>query len=312
MRNIKIAISGELGSGKTVLSAKLSAVLGMEIISVGKIQRQLAEKYNMTTLQFNKYMESHPEIDIECDDMVTQYGKENIPLILDSRLAWNFVPHSFKVHLLVDSSIAAKRIYNDNIRKNEKYQSIKEAKENLIERKNSETLRFKQQYQVDIDNFSNYDLVIDTTYSSPEFIFEKVLETFYNWKQEKKFNKIFFSPKSLLPTQSVREHSFSYTKDISESIKKHGFFEDALVSIIKFQNRYFIYDGHKRTSAAIYNKFDIIPCEIIGTDEGILPFGQTVHNYLTDNYKLINIYDWEAMHQFNFPEYFPEINLLTQ
>lgn len=308
MRNIKIAISGELGSGKTVLSSKLSNVLGMEIISVGKIQRQLAEKYSMTTLQFNKYMESHPEIDEECDDMVSQYGKEKNPLILDSRLAWNFVPDSFKVHLLVDSSIAAKRIYNDNLRTNEKYQTIKEAKENLIERKKSETLRFKQQYHVDIDDFSNYDLVIDTTYSTPEVIFEKVLEIFTKWKQEKTFNSIYFSPKSLLPTQSIREHSFAYTKDISESIKKHGFFDDAPIAVIKYQNRYFIYDGHKRTSAAIYNKYDIIPCEIIGTEKSVLPFGQKIIDYLMDHYNLTNVYDWEAMHQFNFPEYLPEIN----
>lgn len=308
MKGVKIAISGELGSGKTVLSGKLSVILGMEIISVGKIQRQLAEKYNMSTLQFNKYMENHPEIDTECDDMVSQYGEGEKPLILDSRLAWNFVPDAFKIHLLVDNSIAAKRIYNDNMRQNERYQTIEETQKNLIERKKSEVLRFKQQYQVEIDNFSNYDIVIDTTYSSPEVIVEKVLEVFNQWKEGKRKSIILFSPKSLLPTQKIRNHSFRYTQKITDSIRVHGFFEDTPVSIMRFQNRYFIYDGHKRTSAALHNKCEFVPCELIGTEEDTLPFGQKIYDYLTDNYKLMNVYDWEAMHQFNFPEYIPEIN----
>lgn len=307
MITTKIAISGELGSGKTVLSSKLSTVLGIEIVSVGKIQRKLAQKYGMTTLEFNKYMESHPEIDTECDDMVTKYGMEESELILDSRLAWHFVPNSFKIHLLVDSTIAAKRIYDDNIRKNEKYNSINEAKTNLIERKKSETIRFKQQYNVDIDNFENYDLVIDTTYSSPETIFEKVLEVLNQWKHKITFNHIFFSPKSLIPTQSIREHSFKYTKDISQSIKSHGFFEDSPVSIIKYLNQYFIYDGHKRVSASINNKYDLIPCVIIGDELNKLPTNQYSKEYLIDNYKLSNVYDWEAMHQFNYPEYLTKI-----
>lgn len=173
---IKIAISGELGSGKTVLSRKLSSALGIELISVGKIQRQLAEKYGMSTLEFNKYMETHPELDHECDAMVEQYGKESRPLILDSRMAWHFVPHACKVHLLVDSHVAAERIFNDRIRKNETYASVEEARRNLVERKKSEALRFKQQYGVDIDNADNYNLVIDTSRLSPETVFEEVME----------------------------------------------------------------------------------------------------------------------------------------
>jgi cytidylate kinase len=306
MKNYKIAISGELGSGKSLLSNMLMTVLGIEIISVGKIQRQLAQKYCMNTLEFNKYMETHPEIDEECDNMVTKYGNKESSLIFDSRLAWHFVPNSFKIHLLVDSTIAAKRIFNDDIRKNEKYNSIKEAKENIIERKKSETIRFNHQYDININDFNNYNLVIDTTYSSPEGIFEKVLEVFNKWKQNIVSNKLFFSPKSLIPTQNIREHSFQYTKEISESIKNHSYFEDSPVSIIKYFNSYFIYDGHKRTSAAIKNKYDIIPCELIGSEEFDLPIKQTVIEFLKDNYKLKNVYDWEAMHQFNFPEYFPE------
>jgi cytidylate kinase len=183
--DMKIAVSGELGSGKSVLCNKLALALGMEIISVGKIQRQLAGKYGMTTLEFNKYMETHPELDRECDAAVTMYGKEDRPLILDSRMAWHFVPHAFKIHLLADSHIAAGRIFNDRNRTNERYDSLAEAERNLMERKNSETLRFMQQYGVDINNAGNYNLVIDTSHLSPEALFTLVMERLSQYLRER-------------------------------------------------------------------------------------------------------------------------------
>ncbi|MDR1918770.1 MAG: cytidylate kinase family protein [Tannerellaceae bacterium] len=185
--DIKIAISGELGSGKTVLGNRLSAALDLEIVSVGKIQRRLAANYGMTTLEFNKYMETHPEIDRECDDMVSMYGKEKSSLILDSRMAWHFVPGSFKIHLLVHSRVAAQRILLDKARKNENYEDVEEAEKKLIERKESEALRFKQQYGVDIDDFNNYDLVIDTSYASPEAVFEAVCACLDKWRRKEVF-----------------------------------------------------------------------------------------------------------------------------
>lgn len=181
MNNIKISISGDLGSGKSILSKKLKEELGFEVISIGVIQRELATKYGMDALEFNKFMETHPEIDEQCDEMVTNYGKEDRGLILDSRLAWHFIPHSFKVHLTVDNNIAAKRIFNDNIRKNEKYSSVEDAAEKLLARKNSEILRYKTLYGVNVEDISNYDCVVDTSNSNPQKIYELVLGFYKEW-----------------------------------------------------------------------------------------------------------------------------------
>lgn len=181
MRNIKIAISGDLGSGKSVLAKKLNQELGFEIISIGVIQRELALKYNMDALEFNKFMETHPEIDQQCDNMVIKLGNEPRGLILDSRLAWYFIPHSFKIHLTVDPNIAGKRVYEDNIRKNEKYSSEVDAANKLIDRKNSEVFRYKSLYGIDVDNMNNYDCVIDTSNKTSDEIFEITLESYYRW-----------------------------------------------------------------------------------------------------------------------------------
>lgn len=184
MKNIKIAISGDLGSGKSVLSKQLKAELGFEVISIGVIQRELAAKYGMDALEFNKFMETHPEIDEQCDQMVTNYGKEERGLILDSRLAWHFIPHSFKIHLTVDNNIAAKRIYNDNIRKNEKYASVEDAAQKLYARRTSEIHRYKTLYGVDVEDLSNYDCVVDTSDSNPDNTFQIVMTCYKEWLEK--------------------------------------------------------------------------------------------------------------------------------
>ncbi|MDR0971162.1 MAG: AAA family ATPase [Bacteroidales bacterium] len=180
-KNIKIAISGDLGSGKSVLSKALSKTLGFEIISIGVIQRELALKYGMDALEFNKFMETHPEIDLKCDEMVREYGKEERGLILDSRLAWHFIPNSFKIHLLVDNKIAAKRIFEDNIRKNEKYSSLEDAEQKLFERKQSERLRYKTLYNVDVEDRDNYNCIVDTTEKTPQQIYNIVITQYTLW-----------------------------------------------------------------------------------------------------------------------------------
>jgi cytidylate kinase len=49
----------------------------------------------MTTTELNKYSETHPEIDAEIDSTFKSLtNSEN--LIVDSRLAWFFIPNSFK------------------------------------------------------------------------------------------------------------------------------------------------------------------------------------------------------------------------
>lgn len=299
---MKISISGELGSGKTILSQKLSRTFGLEIISIGKIQRKLASEKGMTTLQFNKHIESNPATDNKLDSIITDYGKTENSFIFDSRLAWNFVPNSFKIHLLVNTDIATKRVFNDD-RVSETYQDLNTAKIELIERKKSERKRFKKQYNVDINDFANYDLVLDTTYATPKTIFKTCLDSINKWKKGEQYNSIWFCPKTLIPTQGIREHSIKYTNDIVESLQSQGFYEEFPVSLIKHKGNYFIYDGHKRTSSSILSKIELIPCFEISNNEFKKIIGQSIEEYIKSNYFLRDVYDWEALHQFNYPSY---------
>ncbi|MEI7594949.1 MAG: cytidylate kinase family protein [Bacteroidota bacterium] len=194
----KITVTGDLGSGKSSVCKILKDKLVYEVISVGGIQRKIAEKYNMDATQFNIYMETHPELDIECDNMVAELGKQEKPIIFDSRLAWNFVPNSFKIYLAVDIDTSAKRVYADKQRISEAYNDVDLAKQKIIQRRASEELRFKTQYNVLLSDYNNYDLVVDTSIATPEQIAEVILNCFKNYQEGESFNHFWISPKSII------------------------------------------------------------------------------------------------------------------
>ena len=178
----KISITGDLGSGKSLISKLLSDKLNYKIISTGAIQREIAQKYGMSTLDFNKYTESHPEVDDEIDARVTELQDAEENIIFDSRLAWHFAPKTFKIYLKVDDDIAANRIHNDK-RNSEAYTSIEEAKNKIQERRKSEIERFKSYYGIDYSDFNNYNLIVDTSENNPQNTLKIILEAFEKYKK---------------------------------------------------------------------------------------------------------------------------------
>ncbi|MEI6124704.1 MAG: cytidylate kinase family protein [Bacteroidota bacterium] len=176
----KISLTGDLGSGKSHVSRLLSEKLGFEIISTGLIQREIAEKYGMTTLELNDYSRTHPKIDDEIDGKVVELSQTEQSLIFDSRLAWYFAPKSFKIYLTVDLDEAVRRIYHDK-RKSEDYLNKTDAKMQIQARRQSEIERFRQYYNFSITLLTNYDLVIDTTHITPEAVCEKIIQAYDKW-----------------------------------------------------------------------------------------------------------------------------------
>ena len=175
-----ITITGDLGSGKSTVSNLLCKQLGYDYIYTGKIQREIADRYNMTTLELNKYAETHPEIDDEIDSTFKSLN-ESTDLIVDSRLAWFFIPNSFKVYLKTDLSVSIDRISDDNLRKNEKYLSKEEAADKILARKASENKRYMELYGADCSDLSNFNLIIDTSFITPEEVADILIAEYNVW-----------------------------------------------------------------------------------------------------------------------------------
>ena len=198
MKNIKISLAGDLGSGKTTVGKLLAARLGAQIYSTGTIQRKIATEMGMTTLELNKYSETHPEIDDRIDDGLRALDKEETDVIIDSRMAWHFVPASFAVYMAADPVVSAKRIMNAG-RESEPFSSLEEAVRSVGERRKSEMLRYEKLYGVNIKDLENYDYVIDTSFVSPETVAEHIAAHFEMHRKGEKFPRYELSLSRLLP-----------------------------------------------------------------------------------------------------------------
>lgn len=181
----KIALSGDLGSGKSTVTKLLIEKYGFCTFSTGSFQREIAKRLNMSILELNKYAETHPEIDRETDAQLVKEGEKDGNIIFDSRMAWHFVKNAFKVYLVSDTQVSAERIFKDSISgmrgSVEKYTSVEEAKEYILNRRASEVERYLEKYGVNIIDMSNYDCVIDATHMTIPEIADKIYEEMVNW-----------------------------------------------------------------------------------------------------------------------------------
>lgn len=214
-----ITITGNLGSGKSTICKIMENEYGFTIYSTGKVQRELARELGITTLEMNKLMCNDPKYDTMIDDTTARIGRENKEqnIIFDSRLAWNFVEQSFKVFLAVSIDVAATRVMGDNRGQEEQYKTLKEAKALLLERARTEDIRYRDMYGLEYFNYSNYNLVIDSTHSSTEIIAKIIIEEakkFYelleNYKGDFKtfsYHKTLLSPRRLLKEELTNEES---------------------------------------------------------------------------------------------------------
>lgn len=176
---MNITITGNLGAGKSTV-CNLLKERGYEIISIGTIFRDIAKEKGITIEELNELAKTDRSFDDLVDNRVISLGKEKDGVVFDSRLAWHFIPNSFKVFLKLDVEVAARRIYGGNLRKAEKYISVKDTEEKLEERAKMELERYQKLYGVNYNDEKNYDLVIDTDNYTPEEVVEIIINKMKN------------------------------------------------------------------------------------------------------------------------------------
>lgn len=216
-----ITLTGNLGSGKSTICRILENKYGYEIYSTGKVQRKIAEEMGISVLEMNKLMCSDHKYDKMIDDETARISRENKDknIVFDSRLAWNFVESSFKVFLSVSLDVAAERVYNDNRGNVESYSSYEDAKEQLKLRAETENIRYKELYNIEYFNFNNYNLVLDSTYSTPDLLAEILLH-----EALKGGTSVLMSPKRLGAGSSPEGLICgSYYPDVLVNLKWNGY-----------------------------------------------------------------------------------------
>lgn len=258
-----ITISGLIGSGKSSVARSLESLLGFPIVGTGSIQREIAKNRGLTTLELNQLSITDSSIDDEIDNFVIELGKSREQIIIDSRLAWHFIPEAFKAFLIVDPLTGARRVFGDQ-RAEENNPSLEEALANNLQRQQLEQDRFKTLYGVDFQNFGNYDVLIDTSYTPPAIIAEKLAELFQQSLRQEAFPKLWVNAKRLLPTRDWTRTDFSAKAEaMRRSMRDHGFDYARPVEVAHDGDDLLVADGHQRAAAAHAEGVSLIPCRLV-------------------------------------------------
>lgn len=276
-----ITITGELGSGKSTVSKLLATMLGARRYSTGDVQRQMAQARGISTLELNILAEQDPSIDQEIDSIFADLKTSQEDLVIDSRMAWHFIPESVKIKLTVSKAEAAQRVHQDDSRVSETSETIAETHSRLAERQESERRHFMKNYGVDVNNDNNFDFVIDTSSTDPK----EVAILISNLVQEKNNtkNKYWISPKNIFPTKLIQipaDQNITCQKKMDDR---------SPMATIKCKDDYFIDDGHERVSKALKVDLPFIP--IVFVEKNV----PDIHG------SWISI--WESTHHFHFSHY---------
>lgn len=168
-----ITISGLPGAGTTTIAKLLEKKLGLKYVYSGDIFRKMAERYNMSLEEFGNYCERHKEVDEQLDRYQLEILQKGNAIVEGRIAGWlahrNHIP-STKVLLETDLETRAGRIV-----KREKG-DIEKRKKEILKRENSEATRYKKYYNIDLDDTSIYDLVVDSSDKTPDEIVEIIIE----------------------------------------------------------------------------------------------------------------------------------------
>ena len=195
-----ITISGELGSGKSTIARELAKLYGHRVVSAGDINRSIAASLKLNEVEVNLLAEKDASIDKKVDSATRALAASTQPTIFDAHIAWKIVDKAFKVHLLIDPDVAARRLFEDRSTVVEDYSSVAEAKDALAKRYESERRRYKEGFGVDQARLRNYDLVVETSDASIEQIVREIQSVYDNYHGYNQKPILRLSPRRLLPS----------------------------------------------------------------------------------------------------------------
>ena len=254
----KISLAGDLGSGKSTVSSILIEKLGAQYYHTGAIVRAVAEKHGMSVVELNVYMETHPEIDTEIDDGLRALSDDERFLIIDSRMAWHFTRGTFKVYLSTDVQTSAYRIMNAN-RVGEHAGTLEDTVRETQSRRASEKKRYLEMYGVDIKDLTNYDLVVDTTYITPDEVAELIINGFRDWQADKSYKRAYISSERLnFPDDAVSEGDVSVLAskiECGEAVPS--------VKVTENDGEFYVVSGAATAVAHSFNMASVVPAELL-------------------------------------------------
>ncbi len=167
-RIVRIAISGKSGCGNTTVSRLLAERLGFTFINF--TFRTLAHEKALPFSEILLLACEDEYWDLEVDSRQIALARENRSCVLGSRLAiWMLPEADLKVYLGASESVRAERIHK------REGGSLEEIASFTAERDKKDSARYLRLYNIDNNDTSAADLIIDTDKKDVESIVEEII-----------------------------------------------------------------------------------------------------------------------------------------
>ncbi|MCX8198161.1 MAG: cytidylate kinase family protein [Candidatus Micrarchaeota archaeon] len=155
-----ICISGLTGSGKNTVGQLVAEKLGLRLVS--PTFKTLAAKHKMSLMEFHKKAEKEHSIDKNFDAQLVEQTKKGNCVVSTWLGPWVVKNASLRVWLYATRKARAERIAKrDNM-------GIEEAERHVAERDESNHLRYREIYGIDIYDHSGFDLLLNSERFTPE------------------------------------------------------------------------------------------------------------------------------------------------
>jgi cytidylate kinase len=170
-----ITVSGLPGSGTSTTCKGLREKLGWPYANAGAFFRQLAADQGISLAELGRRAEAEGQVDRQLDERMVQLALAEKDLILEGRLTgWMVLRRgvpALKVWCQAPLEVRAGRVAQRD------QQTAPEALREVAVREGSEHQRYARHHQIDLDDLSIYDLVLDTAQLTPEQVVVRILAT---------------------------------------------------------------------------------------------------------------------------------------
>ena len=150
-----ITVSGPPGTGTSTLSRILAKELGLRRVNSGDLFRKIADDRGISVGELGRIAEEGPEIDYLIDDAQKAMALE-AGGVFEGRISAHVLDADLKILLKADRMVRAERIAS------REKKLVEDALRESKVREECEARRYEKYYNIDVSDFSVYDLVIDS------------------------------------------------------------------------------------------------------------------------------------------------------
>ena len=162
IKELVITVAGHHGSGRSTNAKLLAESLGLRYISSGMIFRARAEELGVSLEEMNRIAAEDPDFDNWLDEQTTIESKKR-GLVVDANLSALMADDpDLRVFVTCPFEVRVQRMASREDR------DYTEVEHETFKREESEKKRYKDYYDIDIDDLSIYDVILNTSLFSIE------------------------------------------------------------------------------------------------------------------------------------------------